>query len=157
MSATALLERLSTADVRLRVDGEHLRVNAPKGALTPELKAELLAHKPELLRILADQQLATVAAPVLLLPADMGGYCPTHRRWLSYPEQRAGACTWCRTGLPLYPAQPDHLLPRPLACLGCGAELLPERIYRCLPCVEQAALAIVAMVECEQAGLEVST
>ncbi|MBI4491732.1 MAG: hypothetical protein HY690_02950 [Chloroflexi bacterium] len=154
MSAATLLERLGAADVRLRVDGEHLRVSAPRGTLTPELKAELLAHKPELLRILADQQLATVAAPPLLLPADMGGYCPTHRRWLSYPEQQAERCSWCEQGLPLYPAQPDHLLPRPQACLGCGAELLPERIYRCLPCTEAAARAVMAVVEVQRGGLE---
>jgi hypothetical protein len=26
---------------------------------------------------------------------DPGGYCAEHRRWLSYPEQKRGACSWC--------------------------------------------------------------
>jgi hypothetical protein len=26
---------------------------------------------------------------------DAGGYCVEHRRWLSWPEQKRGACSWC--------------------------------------------------------------
>jgi hypothetical protein len=26
---------------------------------------------------------------------DYGGYCAAHRRALSYPEQKRGACSWC--------------------------------------------------------------
>jgi len=26
---------------------------------------------------------------------DAGGYCAEHRRRLTYPEQRRGACSWC--------------------------------------------------------------
>ena len=26
---------------------------------------------------------------------DRGGFCATHNRWLTYPEQRRGACSWC--------------------------------------------------------------
>ena len=26
---------------------------------------------------------------------DPGGFCAEHRRWLSYPEQQRGACSWC--------------------------------------------------------------
>ena len=26
---------------------------------------------------------------------DRGGFCAAHGRWLSYPEQRRGACSWC--------------------------------------------------------------
>src|SRR3712207_376347 len=26
---------------------------------------------------------------------DPGGFCAEHTRWLSYPEQRRGACSWC--------------------------------------------------------------
>ena len=26
---------------------------------------------------------------------DPGGFCAAHGRWLSYPEQRRGACSWC--------------------------------------------------------------
>ena len=26
---------------------------------------------------------------------DPGGFCATHHRWLTYPEQQRGACSWC--------------------------------------------------------------
>ncbi len=26
---------------------------------------------------------------------DHGGFCVQHNRWLTYPEQRRGACSWC--------------------------------------------------------------
>jgi hypothetical protein len=26
---------------------------------------------------------------------DPGGFCAAHGRWLSHPEQRRGACSWC--------------------------------------------------------------
>ena len=45
----ALLARLSAQDIRLAVDGDRLSVNAPKGALTQALRADLLRHKGELI------------------------------------------------------------------------------------------------------------
>ncbi len=33
---------------------------------------------------------------------DAGGYCAEHGRWLSYPEQKRGACSWC------VPVDPDR-------------------------------------------------
>ena len=41
----AILSRLKSLDIRLSLDGERLNVNAPKGTLTPELRADLSAHK----------------------------------------------------------------------------------------------------------------
>ena len=26
---------------------------------------------------------------------DRGGWCAQHNRWLSYPKQQRGACSWC--------------------------------------------------------------
>jgi len=31
----------------------------------------------------------------LALGHDPGGFCAEHRRWLSWPEQKRGACSWC--------------------------------------------------------------
>lgn len=45
----ALLSRLSALDIRLGVDGERLSINAPKGALTDSLRADLLKLKGEVI------------------------------------------------------------------------------------------------------------
>ncbi|MEM9174224.1 MAG: thioester reductase domain-containing protein [Myxococcota bacterium] len=50
---TALLARLESLDVRLQVDGEQLRVNAPKGALTDELKTALREHKATIVALIS--------------------------------------------------------------------------------------------------------
>ena len=37
---------------------------------------------------------------------DGAGFCVEHRRWLSHPEQRRGACSWC---VPVDPeSEPDY-------------------------------------------------
>ena len=36
------------------------------------------------------------------LGQDPSGFCADHHRWLSYPEQRRGACSWC------VPVDPDR-------------------------------------------------
>ncbi len=48
MSDTAeLIQRLAALDIQLKLDGERLSVNAPKGAVTPELREELGRRKEE--------------------------------------------------------------------------------------------------------------
>ena len=47
-----LLERLQSRGVRLRLEGGQLQVQAPKGALTPELKDLLATHRQALLDLL---------------------------------------------------------------------------------------------------------
>jgi amino acid adenylation domain-containing protein len=47
-----LLEYLRSIGVQLTLDGDTLRLNAPKGALTPALQAELRDNKPGLLELL---------------------------------------------------------------------------------------------------------
>jgi thioesterase domain-containing protein len=46
------LQRLAALDIRVWANGDQLRVNAPQGALTAELSAELATRKPEILRLL---------------------------------------------------------------------------------------------------------
>ena len=46
------LAALRHLGIRITVDGDRLNCNAPKNVLTPELKAELLRRKPELLQFL---------------------------------------------------------------------------------------------------------
>jgi TubC N-terminal docking domain len=56
--AREILREIQSRGVRLEVNGERLRVDAPVGALTPELKAALAANKREILRHL-DSRLET--------------------------------------------------------------------------------------------------
>jgi hypothetical protein len=52
MTARDVLAAIESAGIRLEVRGETLRVDAPAGRVTPELRAALAAHKATLLRIL---------------------------------------------------------------------------------------------------------
>jgi hypothetical protein len=74
MTASGLLSDLQARGVRLQVSGERLRIEAPSGVLTPELREILAAHKAELLGILRREQRtrerALGASPILALPLD---------------------------------------------------------------------------------------
>jgi pyochelin synthetase len=47
-----LLSDLTARGVRLQVNGDRLRVEAPTGVLTPEVRETLTEHKAELLQLL---------------------------------------------------------------------------------------------------------
>ncbi|MEM9162915.1 MAG: thioester reductase domain-containing protein [Cyanobacteria bacterium P01_F01_bin.4] len=51
-SLTPFLTHLQSLDIRLWMDGDTLRCNAPKGALTPELTAQLKEHKLAIIALL---------------------------------------------------------------------------------------------------------
>lgn len=51
-SLTPFLNHLQTLDIRLQLDGDTLRCNAPKGALTPDLTAQLKENKPAIIALL---------------------------------------------------------------------------------------------------------
>ena len=53
MTATALLDELRTKGVHLTIEGEHVAVDAPKGALTDDLRQAIRQHKAALLALLA--------------------------------------------------------------------------------------------------------
>lgn len=52
MTVSALLDELSGLDVRLEAEGDRLRVNGPRGILTPETLDRVKRHKGELLALL---------------------------------------------------------------------------------------------------------
>jgi hypothetical protein len=54
MTISELLTRLASLNVKLWVEGDQLRYFAPKGVFTPDLLAELLKHKAELIALLSD-------------------------------------------------------------------------------------------------------
>ena len=53
MTAIALLLELRRKGVTIAVDRNELDVSAPKGVLSPELRAQLAQHKPELIKLLS--------------------------------------------------------------------------------------------------------
>ena len=63
-----LLERLRSLDIRLTLDGDRLGVNAPKGALTPELRDELGRRKDEVKAFLAAQPRRDAPPPLIPVP-----------------------------------------------------------------------------------------
>ncbi|MEO1132052.1 MAG: hypothetical protein AAFX40_05015 [Cyanobacteria bacterium J06639_1] len=56
MTVRQLIDNLSQLGVDLRVTEDKLKIQAPKGVLTPELRAELTERKPEILALLREQQ-----------------------------------------------------------------------------------------------------
>ena len=61
MNAAELVSRVRDLGINLWVEGDDLRYSAPKGALTQDLRAELVAHKAEILAFLRETQ--AVAPP----------------------------------------------------------------------------------------------
>ena len=57
MTAPVLLDELRTKGVHLAVEGEHVVVDAPRGALTDDLRQTIRQHKAALLAVLAAELL----------------------------------------------------------------------------------------------------
>ena len=60
LSTVEFLSHLRTLNVAISANGDKLRLSAPPGAITPELKSELAARKAEILKLLQE---ASIAAP----------------------------------------------------------------------------------------------
>ncbi len=71
MSAEQILTQLRDQDMRLSVTGDRLRVDAPKGAITPELRSMLADHKPELIEALTPTLIYDADLDVLVDPEAM--------------------------------------------------------------------------------------
>jgi len=56
LNATALVDDLTRRGVMLSAIGDRLRVNAPRGVVTPDIRAALTEHKRALLLLLAGQR-----------------------------------------------------------------------------------------------------
>ena len=95
-TAAALISLLRTLDVHLRVEGGLLRVNAPKGRLTPELEAALVARKSELLQVLSETPRAAYQ-PRALTRIERGASLP-----LSFLQERIWLVEQIRPGQTAY-------------------------------------------------------
>ena len=86
-NAAEFLAFLRERDIRIWLEDENLRFNAPKDALTPELRAELVAKKPDIIRFLQQAQSLAATIPQAetppILPASRDESLP-----LSFAQQR---------------------------------------------------------------------
>ena len=100
-SAAEFLNYLRERDIIVQVSGENLRFNAPEGAFTPELRAELIAKKPEIIRFLQEaQRIASFVPPSEtppILPASRASVLP-----LSFAQQRLWFLEQFDPGRPTY-------------------------------------------------------
>jgi hypothetical protein len=69
MTTAEILTFAQTHDVVLEVQGDRLVVDAPMGAVTPELRAELVRHKAALVALLGRAFVTLKNGPTLPLPA----------------------------------------------------------------------------------------
>jgi TubC N-terminal docking domain len=63
MTVDVLLVEATRLGIVLRVAGDYLRIQAPKGVLTDELRAALTVHKPAILRRLTAPPLDALGEP----------------------------------------------------------------------------------------------
>src|SRR5262245_43028826 len=81
--ATDLLAELSRQGVRVWLDGEHLRIRAPKGVLTPTLRAHLAERKAALInRLRAIESSRASDAPI---PHPLGPTAQGQDRYEPFP------------------------------------------------------------------------
>ena len=113
MTAQTLVATCHRAGILLAVtDDAHLRVEAPRGVLTPELRAALLEQKPTLLTVLTrlERMRATAGqAPIVVVdPAVGGGPGHCFSCGAEHPEPAAyGRCTPCAIAADIFYAAQD--------------------------------------------------
>ena len=98
MKATEeFLSHLYSLDIKLRVSDDRLRCNAPKGTLTPALRAELAERKAEIIAFLreADDAAPSISPPIR--PISRDGELP-----LSFAQQRLWFLDQLVPGNPFY-------------------------------------------------------
>ena len=83
MTTLELISNLKRKDIEIWVDGDRLRYNAPKGALTADLREKLADHKSEILALLRQDDTVTRSASFPLKPVSRTGDLP-----LSFAQER---------------------------------------------------------------------
>jgi hypothetical protein len=91
------LSNLRKLDVEIFTDGEKLRFRAPKGTITPELRAQLSEHKEEILSFLRRIDAEQFADIPPIVPVPRSANLP-----LSYAQQRLWFLDQLEPGLSAY-------------------------------------------------------
>ena len=84
-----LLIKAANLGVKFKLDGDELRVTAPRGALTPELQQDIRQHKQELLELLRNRETAVEELPQL---KDSSAEDP--ERWAPFPLSELQHAYW---------------------------------------------------------------
>ena len=84
-----LLIKAANLGVKFKLDGDELRVTAPRGALTPELQQDIRQHKQELLELLRNRETAVEELPQL---KDSSPEDP--ERWAPFPLSELQHAYW---------------------------------------------------------------
>ena len=83
MKVVEFLSYLNSLDIKLWLEGEKLRYQAPKGVMTPEIKEEIAAKKPEILDFLKAAKIPTNTVELEIIPVSRDQNLP-----LSFAQQR---------------------------------------------------------------------
>ena len=110
MQPTELLAELSRRGVEIAVNGDRLRFR-PQDAVTPDLRAALIEHKADLIRLLGPDDEVAWRIEAMRPQVPRRGTIPS---LLARPEARHA--------------------PRGM-CVTCGDPLAEGRRTRCVPCV----------------------
>jgi hypothetical protein len=127
MNTAKLIEELRSRGVLLEAAGDRIRVDAPKGALTPELRLVLTDRKLEIIALLKSGDTEIAWRTAAMLP--------------QIPEKGP---------LPFLLAR-EAVEPQAGCCLSCGDPLNQDDAYRCAPCSRAANLAIEMAVSLKTA------
>jgi len=125
MTAAALLVRLTAAGIRLEVVGDRIRYDAPAGAFTDDLRAQLAQVRDELIRILEGTRPASLPGERCGAPSElaMERGADGERPLAGVPAAtKPAACAACGRIRPLMLAMEPGADGQPWAlCSGCWA------------------------------------
>ena len=117
-SVEELLSQLGTLGIRLTMDGEHLRLSAPKGALTPDLREKVIQHKAAIVVFLRDVGLSSGSDSLTIRPVPRDSAFP-----LSFAQQRLWFLDQLEPNSSAYNAPAAYRLAGPLDVMALEAAI----------------------------------